>query len=313
MKLQRASLGGLAVGVLATAICWPVEAQNSAAARSAPDQPLLIVVMDPLCDKLACDCVQGYAQRKYEALAKYLLAKTGYHSKLVFGESIAVALEGTDRRPDFVIGKYSVARHGAAKLNMPLTPIAQLTGKDGSVLQSGLIVVRANDPAAVVEDLASYHVIFGPEDCDEKNAAAKELLESAGVTVPETIETAGACSDAARKLLEFPESTRAAAVISSYAQPLLEGCGTIKKGDLRIVGETKPLHFVTAFVHDEVPSQVRGAVLKALLATGDDSDMLAALETGRGFVPFQESVEDKATSLRQTPAAAQAGDSAKKN
>jgi len=43
------------------------------------------------------------------------------------------------------------------------------------------------------------------------------------------------------------ERRPAATVISSYAQPLLEGCGTIKKGDLRVIGETDPMPFVVAF------------------------------------------------------------------
>ena len=276
---------------------WMAVGSSPLRAQTATTEPLLIVVMDPLCEKLACDCVQGYAQRKYESLAKYLLAKTGKHSKLVFGESIEAALEGIDRRPDFVIGKYSVARFGAQQRKLPLTPIAQLTGKDGLTTQSGLIVVRAADPALLVEDLAGYHILFGPADCDEKHSAAKELLSAAGVDVPEKVETAGACSDAARKLLDLPASTPAAAVISSYAQPLLEGCGTIKKGDLRVVGETKKLHFVTAFVHDDVSEEVRDMVTRALLEMAGDPAMLESLETARGFVPFQETPAEAEASV----------------
>lgn len=39
--------------------------------------PLRIVVMDPLSDQLACDCVQGYAQRKYKELATFLEKQLG--------------------------------------------------------------------------------------------------------------------------------------------------------------------------------------------------------------------------------------------
>lgn len=271
---------------LAIAASLSLSPSSSIAATCGDDEPLLIVVMDPLCDKLACDCVQGYAQRKYETLAKYLLAKTGQHTQLAFGESLAAALEGVERVPDFVIGKYSVAMAGAQDRGLTLTPFAHLTGKDGSTTQTGLIVVRAADPAVVVDDLVGYHIIFGPADCDEKHRAAQELLTAAGVQIPAEVETAGACSEAARKLLDLPATTRAATVVSSYAQPLLEGCGTIKKGDLRVIGETRAVPFVTAFARADVPAAVRQAVAQALLEMGNDAAMLESLETARGFVPF---------------------------
>lgn len=257
----------------------------------AQDGPLVIAVMDPLCDKLACDCVQGYAQRNYEKLAKYLLKKTGKHSRVVYGETLKVAQEDVDRAPDIVIGKYSVVLHGAAATSQKLTPIAHLTGKDGSTTQTGLIVVRTADKASLVDDLEGYRIFFGPEECDEKNAAARELLKSADVTIPEPLEISGACSEAAKKLVALEPSVKAAAVISSYAQPLLEGCGNIKKGDLRIVGETKKLHFVTVFANEKLDPIARDLILKALLEMGKDAEMLAALETKSGFIPFKNEID----------------------
>ena len=50
-------------------------------------------------------------------------------------------------------------------------------------------------------------------------------------------ETTQVCSDGTCKIIEWGDSQKAAAVISSYAAPLLEGCGTIKKGDLRVVAK----------------------------------------------------------------------------
>jgi ABC transporter, phosphonate, periplasmic substrate-binding protein len=273
----------------------------------AQNDPLVIAVMDPLCDKFACDCVQGYAQRNYEKLAKYLLKKTGKHSKVAYGESLKIALEDVDRAPDFVIGKYSVVLHGAAAAKYKLAPIAHLTGKDGSTTQSGLIVVRTADEASLVDDLEGYRIFFGPEECDEKNAAARELLKSAEVKIPEPLEISGACSEAAKKLVALEPSVKAAAVISSYAQPLLEGCGNIKKGDLRIVGETKKLHFVTVFVNEKLDPITRDLVLKALLEMGKDSEMLAALETKNGFVRFKNEIDQDVSA----PAAAE-GETAKK-
>jgi ABC-type phosphate/phosphonate transport system substrate-binding protein len=77
---------------------------------------------------------------------------------------------------------------------------------------------------------------------------------------------------------------RAATVISSYAAPLLEGCGTIKKGDLRVVGSTKPVPFVTAFVSEKLSSDDQAAIEKAHLAVAEEPVLLLALETKAGFV-----------------------------
>ena len=77
---------------------------------------------------------------------------------------------------------------------------------------------------------------------------------------------------------------RAAAVISSYAQPLLEGCGSINKGDLRVIGQTDPVPFVTAFVREDLPRTVRAAIEAALLSTGSVPNLLRQLQTHKGFV-----------------------------
>src|SRR5947199_325677 len=83
-------------------------------------------------------------------------------------------------------------------------------------------------------------------------AAALDLLAKHGVTPQERevqpkakVETCSACSDGAETILQLGKDVRAATVISSYAAPLLEGCGHVKKGDLRIVGATAPVPFVT--------------------------------------------------------------------
>ncbi len=78
---------------------------------------------------------------------------------------------------------------------------------------------------------------LGNEDCDEKWAAPKQLIERLEIEVAPESKSFASCSEAAKALLQLPKETLACAVISSYAAPLLEGCGTIKKGDLKIVGQ----------------------------------------------------------------------------
>ena len=249
-------------------------------------QPLSMVVMDPLAAPLSCPCVEGYAQRKYEKLAEYLEQTLSRPVRLTFSESLRTALAGkAEGRADLVIGKDSVVRADAKAAGVPVTAVASLTGKDGGTTQSGLFVVPAGDPAKQVSDLSGYRVFFGTPECDEKYAAAIELLRSSGVAVPDKIETSAACSDGACKTLELGTGVRSAAVISSYAKPLLEGCGTVKKGDLRVIGETKPVPFITAFVADSLPAAERDRVSQSLLAAGTKPELCTALETLLGFVP----------------------------
>lgn len=273
------------------AFCFLLASLACAVSFAQNDKPLTLVVMDPLCDRLACDCVEGYAQRKYEALGEYLEKKTGQKVDVFWGESIQAALEETERTPDIIVGKHSVVIHNAGSIEVDVKPVAQLTGKDGSVTQTGLIVVRRNDPASTVADLEGYRIFFGPEDCDEKSKAPMELLKSNGIKLPENIETSGACSQAATKLVELSEDIKAAAVISSYAEPLLAGCGTVQKGDLRVIGISDEVPFVTAFLNTKLSDKAQKSVTEALLATGDDEELLKALETLSGFVPYSESTD----------------------
>src|SRR6185436_15284332 len=101
-------------------------------------------------------------------------------------------------------------------------------------------------------------------------------------------ETSESCSDGACKIIEWGASQRGAAVISSYAAPLLQGCGTVKKGDLRVIGETKPVPFITAFTTDRVDDALRRKIEKALLNAGKQADLLVALETLTGFVEIDK-------------------------
>jgi outer membrane protein assembly factor BamB len=259
--------------------------------RGEVNAPLSMVVMDPLAEPLSCPCVQGYAQRKYEKLADYLTAELGRPVQVTFAESFEKALaKPSCKTIDIAIGKDSVVRSDAAAAKLKVTPVARLSGQDGLTTQTGLIVVRSADPARRIEDLEGYRIIFGPKECDEKFAAARRLLTGAGVnlTSADAAETSQSCSDGACKIIEWGASQRGAAVISSYAAPLLQGCGTVKKGDLRVIGETKPVPFITAFTTNRVDDASRQKIEKALSKVGKQADLLVALETLIGFVEIND-------------------------
>ncbi len=253
-------------------------------------EALLMVVMDPLAAPLSCPCVEGYAQRKYEVLADYLERETGRPITVEFGETLGGALKKGDyTKAHIIIGKDSVVRGHAADRLWKVAPLARLTGKDGKTTQTGLIVVRSTDPAKSVKDLDGYRILYGPPSCDEKFAAPRKLLAAAGIEVvaAEAAETTVACSDGACKIIEWGDSEKAAAVISSYAAPLLEGCGTIQKGELRVVGETEPVPFVAAFATEHLSKELQAKFKKALLDMVTDPETLAAMETLQGFVDVE--------------------------
>lgn len=264
---------------------------TSQAAMAAEPKPLHLVVMDPLALPLSCPCVEGYAQRDYDKLGAYLSKKLGREVTVGFSESLVGAMKKYELDTvHIVIGKDSVVRADAAKKKLKVEPVAQLTGKDGSTTQTGLIVVRSADSAKNVFDLSGYRILYGPAECAEKFAAPRAMLTDAGIAVvdPDKAETSAACSDGAVKILEWGDSEQAAAVISSYAAPLLEGCGTVKKGDLRVVAETKPVPFVTAFINTDLPEADQKTIREALVGVMDEPELMLALETLQGFVPLTD-------------------------
>ena len=277
---RRTALTVLTSSTLAISQALPA-AENRGA-----NNVLTMLVMDPLAKELSCPCVKGYAQREYNDLGKHLAVKLKRPVTVVFSETLVGALK-TNKLPDgvdLIIGKRSVVEFDSRAAELAVTPLAALSGKDGVTTQQGLIVVPAKDPAKKVADLKGYQIYFGPEDCDEKHKAALALLKENGVPIPAKLETCSACSDGATKILELGADVRAATVISSYAAPLLEGCGTIQKGDLRVVGKTAPVPFITAFATSRLAEKDQAAIREILLELIESRKLCEALETQLGFV-----------------------------
>ncbi|MEO1614834.1 MAG: PQQ-binding-like beta-propeller repeat protein [Planctomycetota bacterium] len=258
------------------------------AADDAADRPFTLVVMDPLSKPLSCDCVKGYAQRDYAVLGKKLEAIVGKPVKVVWHQSLAEALKETDGAADLVVGKHSVVVSDGKSTGLGLQPVTQLTGKDGGTTQHGLIVVRSADPAQDVPSLAGYDFLFGPDEAEEKSGAAMKLLEKSNITFNPEAKRFGACSEAATAMLEMPKDKKVAAVISSYAEPLLKGCGSIREGELRVVGMTEKIPFVTAFLNKKLPAKLMEEIQIGLLTFGAEPSFRDSLETLLGFVPWVE-------------------------
>lgn len=273
-RLFLKAAAGLVVGAVAVA-AEPEKKEGS----------LALVVTDPLAGPNACSCVKGYAQRDYEKLAKHLGAKLGKPVTVVFSATLDAALKKGDGRADVIIGKDSMVQAQAAAQKIGVVPVAALTGTDGTTTQTGLVVVAAKDPAVSAADLKGYKVLFGDISAEEKHAAALAVFKDLGVAMPAKPDTCPTCTDGAKAVVAAGKNgEKVAAVISSYAKPLLEGCGTVEKGAIRVVGITDPVPFIVAFVNDKLPEATRTQVEKSLLEIGGDKDLCTALETKSGFV-----------------------------
>lgn len=260
---------------------------------------LVLIVMDPLAKPLSCPCVQGYAQRDYEQLGKCLRSQLGCEVQVVFGESLSACLKKSESNgvAHLVIGKRSVVEYDGPRASVQLRSVAKLPGKDGDTTMTGLVVVPTADPAQSMADLANYRIVFGPEECEEKHGAALRLLSAAGVSPPADLETSPACDEGAIEILEGAQrGERGAAIISSYAKPLLEGCGTIEKGSLRVIGETEKVPFIEAFVSDQLSPAQQDRLVSALLESTQQPELRVALETREGFVAAAEPERTSAVS-----------------
>ena len=237
--------------------------------------------MDPLAAPLACPCIDGYAQRDYAQFAAWLGKQLQRPVELAHAEHLADALRWADGRVHIVIGKFSEVVSDARGEEVSVRPLALLTGKDGAVTQHGLFVVRNGDDAKSVGDVNGRTILFGPAASDEKHAAAFTTLEAFGVGVAGKPPTRPGCNIAAIDVLEKAAD---AAVISSYAYPLLEGCGTIAAGELRGIGRTDSVPFITMFVTDRVTPEEARDIERALPALRRNRRLLRVLESSHGFV-----------------------------
>lgn len=237
-------------------------------------EDLRLLVLDPLAAKNACACIAGFAQRDYDAFAGYL----GEALQTPVCPQFGAVLAG---KPAIVIGKQTEIEHAAKASGLALTRIAMLTGQDGSTNLHGLFVVRANDAAKSLADIKGKRMIFGPDGADEKHAAAIAALKEAVVPVPGKIEFRETCN---QSCAEVAESKADVAVVSSYAMPLVEGCGTIGKGELKVIGRTADVPFIALYASDQFPAASLPALEKALEVFVRDNHLLVKMESAKGFI-----------------------------
>ena len=134
-----------------------------------------------------------------------------------------------------------------------------------------------------MKDVAGRKLFSGLNEADEKYAAGLAALRDAGVE-PAT-EKRRNYTDAALDVLDSTSSPPPVAIIPSYAVRLLEGCGSVRPGNLKVIGKTRPVPFITVFVANSIRPEKEARILQALLSIKEDAKLLIAMESRDGFKP----------------------------
>jgi len=245
----------------------------------ASTRPVRVVVMDPRADALSCACVPGFAQRRYAKLCEFLGRHIGRPVELLHRENLAEALALAGGRVDLVIGQRSLVEFDAAETATPVRPLLMLTDETGATGVRGLFVVRADDPAKTVADLAGRKVLIGPAEFHERHFAASAALRA--LTPAARVDVVDGDSAAALAVIDAEAD---AAVVSDYRLRLLVGCNVIDAGALRVLARTRARPFITVFATGDVDAPTRQAVAAALKDVKTDAALLTLMESRDGFV-----------------------------
>lgn len=253
-----------------------------------PPEPVMLVVLDPLAKELACACVKGYGQRDYRKLATKLESDLGQRVSIEFSddlaESLALAAPGQEV---IVIGEQSLVSQVAKRADWKSHAVCALTDPEGNTTLTGSFVVQAGDPAKELKDIGGRKLLFGLAGSDENHAVVQAALRGAGVESPGAREKGKSYSDAALDVLDSSSSPLPVAVIPAYSLRLLEGCGSVKPGELKVIGRTESLPFITVFLGDNIAVEKKQKILNTLLGVKEDAKLLKAMESRDGFKPMK--------------------------
>ncbi|MGC3960508.1 MAG: PQQ-binding-like beta-propeller repeat protein [Verrucomicrobiota bacterium] len=258
---------------------------KSAARHEAP--PILLVVMDPLAKELACACVKGYGQRDYRKLATHLGAALQQRVAVEFSDDLAESLKlASPEQEMLVVGERSFVANSAQRATQTFLPVCELTDVEGRSTFVGTFVAQAKDTAADLKDIAGRQIIFGLADTEANRAAATTTLRAAGWASPK-LEKRSVYSDAALDVLDSHSSPPPVAIIPGYGVRLLEGCGSITPGDLKIIGTTAPQPFITVFLATRISAEKKQKIITTLLEIKTNAPLLEAMESRDGFKPIE--------------------------
>lgn len=232
---------------------------------------LLIGVNDPLCKRCACSCVGDSAIRAYDGTAAKVAADAGLTLEFKYYEEDSLMREDVlAGRLDGLIAKTwtgaALAREAGRKFDRIADVRMPAGEKDGL---AGVFVVPATSKVKTLADLRGRRVVFGPKSAYEKSWSAFSSLEAAGVKLTDVkADEVPSCKTAVVQLMEDRADV---AVISSYA--VRYGCvGVVaEKGDIREIGATPAIPFISVFVDERVPGETRARLRRTLPALSGEN------------------------------------------
>jgi outer membrane protein assembly factor BamB len=198
-----------------------------------------------------------------------------------------------------VIGNQSVVAQGAKKAELKCHPVCELTDVEGNTTVTASFVARADDSAKGMKDIGGRKLLFGIAEADRNYQASVDALQTAAIK-PGTTENRSSYSDAALDVLDSRATPTPVAVIPSYALRLLEGCGSLKPGSLKVLGKTAPVPFITVFLGDAIPAKKQQKIVETLLGIKRDPKLLKAIESRDGFKPIQTEADARSTGMIQS-------------
>jgi ABC-type phosphate/phosphonate transport system substrate-binding protein len=247
-------------------------------------EPLRLVVMDPLAEPFACRCAPPSAWHAYTPLADHLAEQLAIPVEISYGENLGEVVGRLGGPPAIIIGKTLTVQVQAAAAGLAVRPLASLSDHRGSTKLRGVFVVAAGAPATTLAELQGLRIALGPATSEEKHAAARAALEAVGITMPAAPPIIQRCPEAAVAVFRGEVD---AAVISSYALPLLESGSFVPEGSLKVVGSTEPVRFLTLFAGPGLAGGQDERLLSALVTCRQRPPLLAALGSRDGFRPVE--------------------------
>src|SRR5438445_5876892 len=129
--------------------------------KNGSEEPILLVVMDPLAKELACACVKGYGQRDYRKIATRLEKALKQRISIEFSDDLAESMTGvTPGREVIVVGDQSLVAAGAKKAGLKCHPVCELTDPDGSTTLTVSFIACSADPQKDMTHLAGLTVVI---------------------------------------------------------------------------------------------------------------------------------------------------------
>ncbi len=244
-----------------------------------PPGPLRIFVVDPFAEPRSC--VTDYAPRRYDLLAEHLGRELGRKAELLPGGYLPDVLRLNPGEVDLIVGKKSLIEADLAGSGQAYRPAAVLSDAEGLTTLVGLFVVPAESALKTLGDLAGKKVLFGPKQDAERHDAALAALNEAvpnaemGPEVPRDVTA----------VLNVIDGKADAAVVSEHDLRFGVACGALSAGEVRPVGRSKPVPFITVFLSERLSPQDATAVSGALERVAKTPELLEKLNSRDGFLP----------------------------